>query len=76
MESKEEILQNFGRILLEAIESKGISIRKLALASGLEYTQVQRITKGKVNLELSTVIALCNGLEITPAELFRHWNDH
>jgi transcriptional regulator with XRE-family HTH domain len=73
MESKEVKQERFGNAVLRAAEDKNLSLRKLAAASGLEYSQVQRITKGKVNLALSTILALAEGLEITPAELFSYY---
>jgi transcriptional regulator with XRE-family HTH domain len=70
MENKVEIQARFGKALLQLMEQKGLSLRKLALASELEYAQVQRISKGKVNLELTSVIALCKGLQLTPVQFF------
>ncbi|WP_291040112.1 helix-turn-helix domain-containing protein [Dyadobacter sp. 50-39] len=70
MENKEQILQRFAEAMLGAAKEKDLSLRKLAASSGLEYAQVQRIAKGKVNLALTTIVALCEGLEISPSELF------
>ena len=70
MENKEQILQRFAEAILGAAKEKDLSLRKLAASSGLEYAQVQRIAKGKVNLALTTIVALCEGLEISPSELF------
>jgi len=70
MESKALILAKFGEIVLNEAKKKNMSLRKLADASGLEYSQVQRIAKGKVNLALTTIVALCEGLDSTPSELF------
>ena len=39
-------------------EEKGLSIRELAVQADLEYSQVQRIEKGKVNIALTTLLAL------------------
>jgi transcriptional regulator with XRE-family HTH domain len=75
MESKEQKQEKFANAVLKAAQEKNLSLRKLAAASGLEYSQVQRICKGKVNLALSTIISLAEGLEITPAELFSYY-DH
>jgi len=69
MENKEQILQKFAKHLTKVRESKGLSIRQLAASSGLEYSQVQRIEKGLVNLAYTTLIALANGLDIEPKEL-------
>ena len=38
MESKNIILQKFGEAILEAAKEKDLSLRKLAAASGLEYS--------------------------------------
>lgn len=73
MEEREQIQQRFATALLRAAEEKNLSLRKLAAASGLEYSQVQRISKGKVNLSLSTIVALAEGLEMSPIELFRYY---
>lgn len=70
MENKAAIQARFGKALKKAMKEKGMSLRKLALASELEYAHVQRITAGKVNLELSTIIALCLGLGISTDQLF------
>ncbi len=63
----------FGDAVLKAIKDKNLSIRKLAASAGLEYAHLQRITKGKVNVELSTILAIAEGLEITPSELFNYY---
>ena len=70
MDTKEEIQIKFGKAVKMLIEEKGMSIHKLAAAAGLEYAHVQRITAGKVNLELSTIIALCRGLGVSTDQLF------
>ena len=69
MDSKEIIKSKFAENLKDLREKKGISIRELSLRANLEYAQVQRIEKGKVNLSLSTIIALADGLELPPKKL-------
>ncbi len=71
MNSREINQQKFAIAVLKVAKEKGFSLRKLADASGLEYSQVQRISKGKVNIALSTIFSISEGLEITPTELFR-----
>lgn len=73
MEGKETKQEKFAKALLELTKSKGLSLRKLAAASGLEYSQVQRVSKGKVNVTLTTIIALCEGLDVSPSELFSYY---
>jgi transcriptional regulator with XRE-family HTH domain len=69
MSDKERILNRFAAQLSQLRRARGMSIHALAAASGLEYSQVQRIEKGKVNLTFTTLIALAQGLDIEPSEL-------
>lgn len=55
------------------MKAKGLSLHQLAAEADLEYAHVQRIASGKVNLELTTVIALADGLGMTPVELFSYY---
>lgn len=73
MESKAKIQERFARALKTAIKEKKLTLRRLAIESDLEYAHVQRIASGKVNLELTTIVALCEGLNITPDQLFQHF---
>lgn len=69
MDNKETLLLNFAKHLTKMRLEKGMSIRQLAASAGLEYSQVQRIEKGKVNFAFSTLIAISNGLQVSVAEL-------
>jgi predicted transcriptional regulator len=75
MDWKEEIKEKFGAHLLKLLEEygkeKGVtpSLRKLATRSELEYSNVQRISKGQVDLALTTIISLAKGLDVKPKDL-------
>jgi DNA-binding Xre family transcriptional regulator len=75
MDSKAEIKQKFGEHLLKLLEEYGkqggasSSLRQLATRSELEYSNVQRISKGQVDLALSSIVALAKGLDVKPKEL-------
>ena len=71
MNSKEKILESFASHLKAIRKAQGISIRELSSRSNLEYSQVQRIEKGKVNIAFTTLIALADGLNIKPSELIK-----
>jgi len=73
MKGKESIQIKFGHALKKAMKAKGLSLHQLAAEADLEYAHVQRIASGKVNLELTTVIALADGLGMTPVELFSYY---
>ena len=64
MSYKEKILIRFAERLIKLRTEKGMSIRQLAAAADLEYSQVQRIEKAKVNFAFSTLIALAQGLDL------------
>lgn len=71
MNDKERILLKFANNLKKLREEKGLSIRQLAASSDLEYSQLQRIEKGKVNFAFSTLIAIAQGLDLEVSELFQ-----
>ena len=73
MSNKEKILNRFAGHLTKLRQEKGLSIRQLAATSGLEYSQVQRIEKGKVNFAFTTLVALAQGLEMDLNELLEEY---
>jgi len=73
MDSKAQIQVKFGTALRKILKLKKLSLHTLAAEADMEYAHVQRIAAGKVNLELSTIITLANGLKMSPAELFSYY---
>lgn len=71
MTAKENALAKFAAHLTKLRDAQGISIREMAARSDLEYSQVQRIEKGKVNTALTTLLALADGLNLSPDELLK-----
>jgi transcriptional regulator with XRE-family HTH domain len=69
MNDKNKVLEKFGKHLAKLREAQEMSIRQFAAASGLEYSQVQRIEKGKVNLAFTTLMNLAQGLSLEPSSL-------
>lgn len=69
MERNEKSLRRFGQILTELRERKNWSVRDLATRSKIDPRQLSRIEAGKVNIHFTTILALANGLGITPEEL-------
>jgi transcriptional regulator with XRE-family HTH domain len=66
----DKTIKKFGRKLREIRQSKGISQEQLALACGLEYSQINRIELGKVNTSISHLTLIAKQLGISPRELF------
>lgn len=76
MDRKESIKIAFAKHLADLLEQyrvkydlKKASLRKLAGRSNLEYSQVQRIFKGKVDASLTTIVSLAEGLEVSLSEI-------
>ncbi len=50
-------------------EKRGVSVRKLGELSGVHYVSIVRMESGKLDPQLSTVLKLCDALDITPNQL-------
>ena len=73
MTNKEKILTQFATHLTRLRKEKGLSIHQLAAISGLEYSQIQRIEKGKVNFAFSTLVTLAQALEMELDEMLSEY---
>lgn len=71
MDRKEKILHKFGQRLATLRKEKNLSLIELAVAAGLRHQQVQQIEAGKVNLLFTTILALAQGLQVSPDELLQ-----
>ncbi len=67
---KDQLKIAFGEHLTKLRKERDLSIHQLAHACDLEYSHVQRIEKGKVNIALTTLASLAQGLDMTLEELF------
>ena len=65
----QETLNKFGEKLKTFRTAKGLTLEQLAFEADIEFSQVHRVEKGKINPTLTTLIALAKGLGITLAEL-------
>ncbi|WGQ10776.1 helix-turn-helix transcriptional regulator [Pedobacter gandavensis] len=65
----ENIIKALGDHVRELRNNKKLSMEKLAELSGIDYRQLSYIELGQTDPSLSTLCALCNGLEISLAEL-------
>lgn len=67
---KEKIIKDFGKSLKNIRESKGLSFRELAAASGVDHAQIARIENGEKDPRMHTVVLLADALDIDLGELF------
>jgi transcriptional regulator with XRE-family HTH domain len=71
MVDKRSCLLKLATRISELRKAKGLSIHGLANEAGMEYAQVQRILKGKVNIQFTTLIVISKGLDIEPDVLLK-----
>ena len=65
-----EYIEAFGNNLRSIRKSKKISMEKLALAAGIEYSQIFDIEHGKINTTISTIHIIAIALNIAEKDLF------
>lgn len=65
----QKAIQLLGETIRKIRLAKGISLEKLALETGLEYSQVSRIELGKINTSVSHLFLLASVLQVKAADL-------
>lgn len=68
--SKEEICKHVGSRIRELRLDKGLTIEKLALESGIDYTQISRIELGKINTSIYQIYNITNTLKVPMRDIF------
>lgn len=56
--------------LWTASQNKGITLEDIQDRTNFSYSQVYRIVRGKNNISVSHVIAVCQALELQPSQIF------
>jgi transcriptional regulator with XRE-family HTH domain len=74
--SKKRLLMAFGETLARIRKEKNMSYRELAQLCDVDHSQISKIEKGKVSLQLATLFELAKGLNIEPAELLNFKFDY
>lgn len=62
---KHLVRKRIGRLINEAREARGLSLRALSEASGVDKNQISRIEGGRLNASLDTITALATALGLT-----------
>jgi transcriptional regulator with XRE-family HTH domain len=60
----------FGIRLAQVRQSKNISAYQLSIKIGRATNYISSVERGKVNISLESIIAICEELKINPKELF------
>jgi transcriptional regulator with XRE-family HTH domain len=67
-----EILKKeFGNTISRIRHDKGLSLREVGYRCNLDNSKISKIEKGKINISLSTLADLAQGLEMHPSELLK-----
>ena len=67
---REDFLLLFGEQINEIKKAKGFSYEKIAQGCSIDSSDISKISKGRINIKLSTVLELSKGLNVHPRELF------
>lgn len=68
--SKEEFLKSFGNNVKKIRLNSNISYRKLAQRCDIDHSNLSKIEKGLIKIQLPTIYELAIGLQVHPKELF------
>lgn len=63
-------LTGFGKRVQVLREQKQLSLRQLAQNCDIDFSDISKIEKGLRNIQMSTILELSKGLDVTPQELF------
>ncbi len=69
---KEELCNQVGAKLRELRIDRNLSIEKLALDTGIEYTQLSRIERGKINTSIYQIYRIAKTLDVPMPDVFHH----
>jgi transcriptional regulator with XRE-family HTH domain len=67
---KHEVSKKIGKKIREIRKSKGMTIEKLAIDAGIEYTQLSRIELGKINTSVYHIYIISTTLSTPVPEIF------
>ncbi len=69
-QSKTDFQIEFGKQLEKLRTSQDLSYRVLAQRCDVDFSNISKIEKGEINIQLSTIKELAKGLRVHPKELF------
>jgi len=68
--TKEKLVIAVGKRIRQIRTDKGLSIEKLALLSGLSYSQIIRIENGKINTSIHQLHLIARTLKVYMMDFF------
>ncbi|WP_338360160.1 helix-turn-helix transcriptional regulator [Yeosuana marina] len=70
MKNHRAFLEAFGKNLKKLRIEKNLSCRKMAQLCEVDYSDISKIERAKINIQLTTVYELSKALEVEPSKLF------
>ena len=67
--TKQEVAQKIGSKIRSIRVSKGLTIEQLAFDIGVEYTQLSRIERGKINTSVFQIFLISKALNVAFSEI-------
>lgn len=68
-EKDKKRLKKIGAQVIKLRKQQGLSLRELASRCDVDYGKISKIENNKVNLTVTTLIELAEGLDLHPKEL-------
>ncbi|MDN5395832.1 MAG: helix-turn-helix domain-containing protein [Chryseobacterium sp.] len=63
-------LKSFGKRVETLRTEKNLSLRQLSQNCDIDYSDISKIEKGLRNIQMSTILELAKGLDVSIKELF------
>lgn len=69
-QSKTEFQLEFGKQIEKLRTQQNLSFRQLAQRCNIDFSNISKIEKGDINIQLGTILELAKGLNVQPKDLF------
>jgi transcriptional regulator with XRE-family HTH domain len=66
---KERALKEFGKNFAKLRKEKNLSLRQVSQSCNLDNSKIAKIEKGMINISLTTLLELSDGLDVDPQKL-------
>lgn len=68
--NKSEFQIAFGKQIEKLRTEQNLSYRQLAQRCDVDFSNISKIEKGEINIQLSSVLQIAKGLSVSPKQLF------
>ena len=69
---KAKIVAAVGEMMRDLRASRNLTIEELANITGLEYSQISRIERGKINTSIVNLLLIIQALQVSHKQVLRH----